>query len=51
MFLADEIKAIMERDPAATTVVEALLYPSLHAVVLHKMSHALYKRNITFLCV
>lgn len=48
MFLADEIKAIMERDPAATTVVEALLYPSLHAVVLHKMSHALYKRNITF---
>jgi serine O-acetyltransferase len=49
MFLTDEIKAIMDRDPAATTVVEALLYPSLHAVALHRLAHPLYKRNVPIL--
>lgn len=48
MFLSDEIKAIMERDPAARTVFEALLYPSLHAIVLHKLAHKLYRMHLPF---
>lgn len=48
MFLSDEIKAIMERDPAAQTILEALLYPSLHAIILHKLSHRLYKLHVPF---
>jgi serine O-acetyltransferase len=48
MFLRDEIKAIMERDPAAKNVFEALLYPSLHAILLHRLAHKLYKGNVPF---
>ncbi|HEX2910756.1 MAG TPA: serine O-acetyltransferase EpsC [Chloroflexia bacterium] len=48
MFVKDEIKAIMERDPAARNVFEALLYPSLHAIILHRLAHALYKANVPF---
>jgi serine O-acetyltransferase len=49
VFIADEIKAIMERDPAATNVFEALLYPSLHAILLHRVAHKLYGWQVPFL--
>ncbi len=48
MFIKDEIKAIMERDPAARNVFEALLYPSLHAIILHRIAHRLYRMKIPF---
>ena len=48
MFITDEIKAIMERDPAAQNIFEALLYPSLHAIILHRISHPLYQAKIPF---
>lgn len=48
MFLRDEIKAIMERDPAARSIFEALLYPSLHAILMHRLAHKLYKANVPF---
>lgn len=48
MFVSDEIKAIMERDPAARNVFEALLYPSLHAIILHRVAHALYEAKVPF---
>src|ERR1700709_2013929 len=48
MFVSDEIKAIMERDPAARTIFEALLYPSLHAIILHRVAHYLYQAKVPF---
>lgn len=42
----DDIQAIFERDPAAKTTLEVLLcYPGLHAIILHRISHPLYKRG------
>ncbi|GAB6085528.1 serine O-acetyltransferase [Alkaliphilus crotonatoxidans] len=42
----DDIQAIFERDPAARTTLEVLLcYPGLHAIILHRISHSLYKRG------
>ena len=49
MFIADEIKAIMERDPAARNVAEVLLYPSLHALLLHRVAHKLFIIHVPFL--
>lgn len=44
-----DIKKILERDPAAASAAEVLLlYPGLHAVMLHRGSHALYKRKHYF---
>jgi len=48
MSIRDEIKAIMERDPAATTFAEALLYPSLHAILFHRLAHKLYNMKMPF---
>lgn len=48
MFVGDEIKAIMERDPAARSVFEALLYPSLHAIILHRLAHKLFVMRVPF---
>lgn len=41
-----DIKVIFERDPAARSVWEVVLcYPGLHAVLLHRVAHKLYKRG------
>lgn len=48
MFIRDEIKAIMERDPAARNIFEAFLYPSLHAIILHRLAHRLYRARVPF---
>ncbi len=39
-----DIRAIFERDPAARNLVEVLLtYPGLHAILIHRMSHLLWR--------
>ena len=44
--LRRDIRVVFERDPAARNVLEVLLcYPGLHAIWLHRISHALYKRG------
>jgi serine O-acetyltransferase len=48
MFVKDEIKAIMERDPAARNIFEAFLYPSLHAIIFHRLAHRLYRAKVPF---
>ncbi len=48
MFISDEIKAIMERDPAARNIFEVFLYPGLHAMILHRLAHALYQAKVPF---
>lgn len=47
MSLRDHIQAIRREDPAAKSSLEILLcYPGLHAVLFHKVSHALYRRRL-----
>ncbi len=47
--LRRDIDAICERDPAARSRAEALLlYPGLHALFFHRVSHALYKKKLFF---
>jgi len=48
--IKDDVDAIFERDPAARSLIEVLLcYPGLHAVMLHRISHGLYKRGLIVL--
>lgn len=49
-YLKEEVEAIKSRDPAVRTSLEALIcYPGFHAVIVHKLTHALYKRRFFFL--
>lgn len=44
--IREDIKCVFERDPAARSVVEVLLaYPGLHAIWVHRVSHALWVRG------
>jgi serine O-acetyltransferase len=44
--MRSDIASVVERDPAARTSVEvALLYPGVHAVWSHRVSHALWNRG------
>jgi serine O-acetyltransferase len=44
--LSDDIQAVFERDPAARSKLEVLLcYPGVHAVLLHRLAHALWRRG------
>jgi serine O-acetyltransferase len=44
--LRDDIACILERDPAARSTLEVLTcYPGLHALVLHRVAHALWVRG------
>lgn len=45
-YLTEEIDGVMARDPAARSRFEVLLcYPGLHAVLLHRVAHGLWRRN------
>jgi len=44
-----DIKAVKERDPAARSALEVLLlYPGIHALILHRPAHCLYNRGLKF---
>jgi len=41
--LKDDIKCVLDRDPAARNMFEVLTtYPGLHALLFHRISHALW---------
>ncbi|MCX8093261.1 MAG: serine O-acetyltransferase [Candidatus Goldbacteria bacterium] len=47
MFIIDDIKVIFKRDPAARNIIEVLfMYPGLHAIILHRIAHFLWKLKI-----
>src|SRR3954452_4470117 len=47
MGLSDHIRAIKREDPAAKSSLEILLcYQGLHAVLLHRVAHFLYRRQL-----
>ena len=49
MSLFYDIRAILERDPAARNGLEVfLLYPGLHAVIWHRVAHFFYKVKLKF---
>ncbi|MBQ7476130.1 MAG: serine O-acetyltransferase [Selenomonadaceae bacterium] len=44
--LKKDIRVVFERDPAAKSTLEVILcYSGLHAIWLHRISHALFKRG------
>ncbi len=45
----DAIDVIFEKDPACSSIFEALLYQGLWAIFYHRIAHALYKAHIPFL--
>jgi serine O-acetyltransferase len=45
----DDIDVIFEKDPAARSILEALTYQGLHAILLHRLAHALYVRRVPLL--
>jgi serine O-acetyltransferase len=47
--LRDDVRAIFRNDPAARSLPEVLLYPGLHAILLHRLAHPLYRRGVPFL--
>lgn len=47
MGLRDEIRNILRKDPAARSELEVLLcYPGLHAILLHRLAHALWRSRM-----
>lgn len=45
--LRRDIQVVFERDPAAKSVLEVVLcYPGFHAVLFHRVAHALYRRKL-----
>ncbi|NCC28726.1 MAG: serine O-acetyltransferase [Gammaproteobacteria bacterium] len=48
--LKEDIACVFERDPAARTAFEVFTtYPGLHAVLAHRLTHRLWKRNLKWL--
>ncbi|TFY96921.1 serine O-acetyltransferase [Ramlibacter rhizophilus] len=48
--LRSDIRCILERDPAARSRWEVLTcYPGLHALLLHRLAHALWRRGLRWL--
>ncbi|AXI01373.1 serine O-acetyltransferase [Sporosarcina sp. PTS2304] len=48
--MKEDIRCIFDQDPAARSTIEVVLtYSGLHAIWLHRVAHAFYKRNLRFL--
>lgn len=48
--IAEDVRAVLERDPAARSHIEVfLLYPGIHAVFRHRIAHFFYKHNMKFI--
>lgn len=48
--IKEDINAVFERDPAAKSFMEVLLcYPGLHAIIIHRISHSMYKKNLVII--
>lgn len=44
--MKDDVACVFKRDPAARSTFEILTtYPGVHAIVMHRMSHALWRRG------
>jgi serine O-acetyltransferase len=49
-FISEDIKSVFDRDPAARTVFEVLTtYPGIHAVLIHRAAHWLWRHGLKWL--
>jgi serine O-acetyltransferase len=48
LIVRDDVRAIFQNDPAARNLAEVLLYPGLHAILFHRVAHALWVRGVPF---
>ncbi|GAC1534735.1 MAG: serine O-acetyltransferase [Herpetosiphon sp.] len=46
--LLADMRAIRSRDPAARSWLEILLYPGLHAIIMHRLAHRLWTMGVPF---
>jgi serine O-acetyltransferase len=45
--IREQIDTIFREDPAATSILEVLIcYPGLHAIILHRVAHRLYRARL-----
>lgn len=48
--LRDDIRAVKDRDPAATSTLEIVLsYPGLHALWMHRIANYIHRRGVSLL--
>lgn len=48
--IAYDVKSVLERDAAARNGFEVfLLYPSIHALLWHRIAHSIYKHKLKFI--
>lgn len=48
--LSEDIRCVFQRDPAARNVIEVLTtYPGVHAVLMHRLNHRLWKLGLKWL--
>jgi serine O-acetyltransferase len=48
--LKEDIQVVFQRDPAARSVCEiALAYPGVHAILIYRLAHRLWRRQLTTL--
>ena len=48
--LREDIRSVFDRDPAARSAWEVLTcYPGIHALILHRIAHALWQRRLRWL--
>jgi len=44
--LKEDIQAVFARDPAARNTLEVLTtYPGIHALIMHRVAHELWKKD------
>ena len=44
--IREDVSSVFERDPAARHTLEILTcYPGVHAVLIHRLSHKLWRRR------
>ncbi|MDX9944727.1 MAG: serine O-acetyltransferase [Azonexus sp.] len=49
-YLREDIRAVFDRDPAARSFWEVLTcYPGIHALIFHRVAHALWQRRLRWL--
>jgi len=47
--IREQIDVIFREDPAARSVLEVLIcYPGLHAILIHRLAHKLYRSGLSF---
>lgn len=48
--MKEDIQTVFKKDPAARSVIEVLTcYPGLHAIILHRLAHCLWMKNMKFI--